>query len=77
MGETEKDRTGLCTVRDTVAFMFKEKADVMEMCFWHEGKEWNVELRILTAANLLHDPVATATQTATLSTGIVSPKYQE
>ena len=41
------DMTGPCTVRDAAAFMFAKKSDVMEMYFRHEGKEWNVELRIL------------------------------
>ncbi len=43
--------TGLCTVRDAVAFMFEKKSDVMEMYYRHGGKEWNVELRILRAVD--------------------------
>ena len=33
--ESDEDRTGLCTVRDAVAFMFEKKSDVMEMYFRH------------------------------------------
>lgn len=43
------DMTGLCTVRDAAALMFEKKSDVLEMCFLHEGKKWNVEIRILRA----------------------------
>ena len=47
--ESDEDRTGLCTVRDAVSFMFENKTDVMEMYFRHEGREWNVEICILRA----------------------------
>jgi hypothetical protein len=40
---------GLCTVREVVSLMFEKQTDVMEMFFRHEGKEWNVEIRILRA----------------------------
>ena len=41
-----EDATGLGTVRDTVSFMFEKKTDWMEMYFQHEGKKWNIEIRI-------------------------------
>jgi len=41
------DLTGLCTVRDAVAFMFEKKTDALEMYFLHEGKKWHVGIRIL------------------------------
>ena len=43
------DMTGLCTVRDAAAIMLKVKTAVCEMYFHHEGKKWNVEIRILRA----------------------------
>ncbi len=44
-----KDTTGLCTIREAAQYMFDSKANKCEMYYVHEGKEWNIELRILRA----------------------------
>lgn len=44
---SKEDTTGLCTVRDAVSYMREGKTDICEMCFLHQGLEWNVEIRIL------------------------------
>lgn len=48
-----EDRTGLCTVREVAAMILEsdphpieQYRNMMEMCFFHEGKWLNVEIRV-------------------------------
>lgn len=41
-----EDATGLGTVRDAVAYMVENKADISHMCFHHIGRKFDVEIRI-------------------------------
>lgn len=50
LGSAE-DRTGLCTVRDVAAMLDAESSPKwMEMCFKHNGKWMNVEIKLTRSA---------------------------
>lgn len=46
------DRTGLCTVREFAQYAHEAGETTSEMSFQHEGRQWNVELRITRVVDL-------------------------